>query len=130
MRAALARHDAILRAAIADADGDVVKTTGDGLMAVFSGAGRAPRPRRSPRSAPCSPSRGPTPCPLRVRMGIHTGEAEPRGGDYFGPAVNRAARIMAAGHGGQVLLSASTAALARRAACRDGARSATSASTG
>ena len=50
--------------------------------------------------------------PLRVRMGMHAGEAQPRGGDYFGPPVNRAARIMAAGHGGQVLLSALAAELA------------------
>jgi class 3 adenylate cyclase len=45
---------------------------------------------------------------LRVRMGLHTGVAVERDGDYFGPTVNRAARIMAAGHGGQVLLSATT----------------------
>jgi class 3 adenylate cyclase len=45
-------------------------------------------------------------------MGVHTGEVEERGGNYFGPAVNRAARLMAAGHGGQVLVSGTTAALA------------------
>lgn len=49
---------------------------------------------------------------LRVRMGLHTGETEERGGDYFGPAVNRAARLMASGHGGQVLCSQTTAGLA------------------
>ena len=48
---------------------------------------------------------------LPVRMGVGTGTAELRGGDYFGPALNRAARVMAAGHGGQVLLAASTAAV-------------------
>src|SRR5213078_3130135 len=48
---------------------------------------------------------------LRVRMGLHAGEAATRTGDYFGPVVNRAARIMAVGHGGQVLLSAAAAAL-------------------
>ena len=48
---------------------------------------------------------------LRVRMGLHTGEVDERDGDYFGPAVNRAARIMAAGHGGQMLVSAATAAV-------------------
>ena len=48
-------------------------------------------------------------CAIRVRMGIHTGEVESRGGDFFGPAVNRTARIMSAGHGGQVLLSEATA---------------------
>ena len=48
---------------------------------------------------------------IRVRMGLHTGEAEERDGDYFGTAVNRAARLMAVGHGGQVLCSQATAAL-------------------
>ena len=48
---------------------------------------------------------------LPVRMGIATGEAELRGEDYFGPALNRAARVMAAGHGGQILVAASTAAV-------------------
>ena len=51
---------------------------------------------------------------LPVRMGVATGEAERRGGDYFGPALNRAARVMAAGHGGQILVAASTAALVSR----------------
>ena len=51
--------------------------------------------------------------PLRVRMGLHTGSAELRGGDYFGPVLNRTARLMAAGHGGQVLCSQVTADLAR-----------------
>jgi len=46
-----------------------------------------------------------------VRMGIHTGEAEERGGDYFGPAVNRAARLMSVAHGGQVVCSEATAAM-------------------
>ena len=48
---------------------------------------------------------------LRVRMGVATGEAEERDGDYFGPVVNRAARVMAAGHGGQILVAAATAGL-------------------
>ena len=69
-------------------------------------------------------------CAIRVRMGIHTGEAESRGGDYFGPAVNRTARIMAAGHGGQILLSDATAALVDGRPPGDGARCAISASTG
>ena len=49
--------------------------------------------------------------PLRVRMGLHTGEAQRRGGDYFGAALNRAARLMSAGHGGQILCSAATGAV-------------------
>ncbi len=53
---------------------------------------------------------------LPVRMGIATGEAELRGGDYFGAVLNRAARVMAAGHGGQILLAESTAAAVPRPA--------------
>jgi predicted ATPase/class 3 adenylate cyclase len=111
MTAALARHDAILRDAIRAAAGQVVKTTGDGLMAVFPTAADGV-------SAGIAAQRGlvagtwPETGPLRVRMGLHAGDAERRGDDYFGPTVNRTARIMAAGHGGQVLLSAAAAALA------------------
>ena len=110
MRSALARHDVILRTAIADSNGDVVKSTGDGLMAVF------PAPVAA-ATAGIAAQRGlldekwPEMCAIRVRIGIHTGEAESRGGDFFGPAVNRTARIMAAGHGGQILVSGATAAL-------------------
>ena len=110
MRSALERHDAILREAIAGADGTVVKSTGDGLMAVFDapaaavGAGIAGQ-------LGLFAERWPDMCAIRVRMGIHTGDAEARGGDFFGPAVNRTARIMSAGHGGQILVSGSTAAL-------------------
>ena len=110
MRSALERHDGILRSAIADSGGEVVKTTGDGLMAVFAAPDGAV-------TAAVAAKRGlfaeawPTGCAIRVRIGIHTGEAESRGGDFFGPAVNRTARIMAAGHGSQVLLSDATAAV-------------------
>ena len=113
MRLALARHDAIIRTAVADSDGSIVKSTGDGLMAVFAiplGAVRAGiAAQRALLAEPW-----PEMCAIRVRIGIHTGEAESRGGDFFGPAVNRTARIMAAGHGGQILVSESTAALVRR----------------
>ena len=110
MKAALERHEVLLRDAITGADGEVVKTTGDGLMAAFA----APLPAVSAaivaqRTLIAEP--WPATCPIRVRIGVHTGEAEARGGDYFGPAVNRAARIMSAGHGGQILLSGATAAL-------------------
>ena len=89
----------------------MVKTTGDGMMAVFGGAiGAATASLVAQRGLIAEPW-GET-GPLRVRMGIHCGEAELRDGDYFGTTVNRAARIMAAGHGGQVLLSASAASLA------------------
>ena len=110
MQTALERHDAILRTAIADGEGQVVKTTGDGLMAVFGAPAAAVSAAMWAQRALFAEV-WPATCPIRVRMGIHSGEAESRGGDYFGPAVNRAARIMAAGHGGQVLVSGATAAL-------------------
>ena len=75
------------------------------------------RPPRRPWQRPwmpkssCGAEGWPTPSPIRVRMGLHTGEAEFRDGDYFGIAVNRAARLTAVGHGGQVLCSAATAGL-------------------
>ena len=110
MKGALERHEVLLRDAIAGAEGEVVKTTGDGLMAVFvapvAAVEAAIAAQRSLASEPW-----PATCPIKVRMGIHTGEAEARGGDYFGPAVNRTARIMAVGHGGQILLSGVTAGL-------------------
>src|SRR6188474_2278023 len=110
MRAALARHEVILGAAIAEADGEVVKTTGDGLMAVFAEPPRAVTAAVAAQRALLAET-WPTGCAIRVRIGIHTGEAESRGGDFFGPAVNRTARIMSAGHGSQVLLSDATVAL-------------------
>ena len=110
MRHALERHDSILRTAVTAAGGQVVKTTGDGLMAVFGSAAEAVRAclsgQRSLVEEPWQETG-----PLRVRMGLHSGEAQPRGDDYFGPAVIRGARIMAVGHGGQVLLSGTSAAL-------------------
>ncbi len=111
MPAALSRHDAILREAIETHGGTVVKTTGDGMMAVFGGAIDATSASLAAQRALIAEPWGEA-GPLRVRMGVHCGEAEQRGGDFFGTTVNRTARIMAAGHGGQVLLSASAGALA------------------
>jgi predicted ATPase/class 3 adenylate cyclase len=110
MKRALERHDSILLNAVTGGGGQVVKMTGDGLMAVFGSAAEAVR-------ACLAAQRGlveepwPETGVLRVRMGLHSGEAQQRGNDYFGPAVIRSARIMAVGHGGQVLLSAASAAL-------------------
>ena len=114
MRPALAEHDALLNTAVTTNGGVIVKTTGDGIHAVFASpsaglsaaldAQRALLDAQWPGIAPDS---------IRVRMGLHTGEAELRAGDYYGTAVNRAARIMSIGHGGQVLLSGTTAALIR-----------------
>jgi predicted ATPase/class 3 adenylate cyclase len=111
MGAALARHDAILRGAVEAVGGQVVKSTGDGMMAVFpavAGAVTASIDAQRQLAAEPWPETG----PIRIRIGLHAGEAERRGDDYFGPTVNRTARLMAAGHGGQVLLSAAAAALA------------------
>ena len=105
MRAALAVHDALVRAAIDEHSGYVFSTGGDGFAAAFSRAHDAIGAARKAQSALADRPL------LRVRMGIHTGEVQERDGDYFGPPVNRAARIMAAAHGGQVLVSSATAEL-------------------
>jgi predicted ATPase/class 3 adenylate cyclase len=108
MKQALERHDAIIEDAVAATGGHIVKTTGDGFMAVFDGpaAGvEAALDAQQRLAHETWPGTG----PLRVRMALHSGPADERGGDYFGPTVNRVARIMAAGHGGQVLLSGAVA---------------------
>ena len=101
MRMALAAHDEVLRTAIEAHGGFVFKHTGDGVCAAFA----------SPRSAVDAAMAAQRAVELPVRMGIATGEAELREGDYFGAVLNRAARVMAAGHGGQILLADSTAGL-------------------
>jgi predicted ATPase/class 3 adenylate cyclase len=111
MRDALERHDAILRAAVESSNGQVVKNIGDGFMAVFRSAVDGVSACLKAQHGLAHEPWGQT-GPLRVRMGLHAGEAATREGDYYGPTLNRAARIMSAGHGGQVLLSAAAAALA------------------
>src|SRR5271165_2201492 len=101
MRVALAAHDLVLRGAIETHGGWLFKHTGDGVCAAFA----------SPRSALDAAVAAQRKLELPVRMGIATGEAELREGDYFGAVLNRAARVMAAGHGGQILLAESTAGL-------------------
>jgi predicted ATPase len=101
MRVALAAHDDVLHSAVEDNGGWLFKHTGDGVCAAFA----------SPRSAVDAAVAAQRALELPVRIGIATGEAELRGEDYFGPALNRAARVMAAGHGGQILLADSTANL-------------------
>src|SRR4029453_18637159 len=100
MRVALARHDEILRKAVETHDGAIVKTTGDGLHAAFATANHAIASPLTAQVALVAES-WPLPEPLLVRMGVHTGAGEERDGDYYGPAINRAARIAAAAHGGQ-----------------------------
>ena len=104
MGMALARHDEILREAVEGQGGVVVKTTGDGIHAAFGAPAGALAAALAAQRALAAARWGAT-GPLRVRMGIHTGAVEFRDGDYFGPALNRAARLMAIGHGGQVLVS-------------------------
>ncbi len=104
MRLALARHDDMLRVAVETNKGSVVKTTGDGILAVFEETSDALRASVAAQQKLADTDWGTT-GPIRVRMGIHTGDAEERNGDFFGPSVNKAARIMASGHGGQVLVS-------------------------
>ena len=101
MRAALVVHDKVLRTAIEKHGGHVFKHTGDGVVAAFA----------SPMSAVEAAVVAQQSLELPVRMGIATGEAELRDEDYFGTVLNRAARVMAAGHGGQILLAESTAGL-------------------
>jgi predicted ATPase/class 3 adenylate cyclase len=101
MQAALAAHDEVLRRNVERHRGQVVKHTGDGIMAVFASANDAVAAAVGAQAE----------LELPVRMGLHTGEAELRDGDYFGPTLNRAARIMGAGHGGQILSSSATASL-------------------
>ncbi len=114
MKSALARHDEILRDAIATHDGHVVKMTGDGAHAAFRDAPSALLAARAAQVALAAEGWGST-GPLRVRIGLHTGPAEARDGDYFGTAVNRAARLMSAAHGGQVVVSLTTEELLRDA---------------
>ncbi len=101
MRAELAAHDDASRAAVEGRGGWLFKHTGDGVCAAFGSA-------RAAVEAAIDAQRL---LGLPVRMGIATGEAEQRGDDYFGAALNRAARVMAVGHGGQILLSVTTAGL-------------------
>ena len=110
MREALVRHDEILRKAVLAADGHVFSTGGDGLGAVFSRAGNAVAAAVDAQLALIGEP-WPEPIDLRVRMGVHTGEVHERDGDYFGPPVNLAARLMGAANGGQVVVSALTAGL-------------------
>lgn len=110
MRVALPKHDAILHEAIAANNGQIIKTTGDGMHAVFVTALDAIHATLAAQNQLEAPLAG---LEIKVRMGLHTCEAEMRAGDYYGQAVNRAARIMSIGHGGQILLSAITAELVR-----------------
>ncbi|MEO8738511.1 MAG: tetratricopeptide repeat protein [Casimicrobiaceae bacterium] len=110
MRSALARHDELTRAAVEQHRGRVVKTTGDGFHAVFDDPldALAATLKLQLSLADSEATGGVS---LRVRSGLHAGVDERRDNDYFGPVVNRAARIMSSAHGGQILVSQAVVSL-------------------
>ena len=112
MRLALARHDFLLRETISAQEGFIFKTVGDAFCAAFA---TAPSALTAALTAQLALAAEPwaAETPLRVRMALHVGAAEERDGDYFGPALNRAARLLSAGHGGQTLLSLAAQELTR-----------------
>jgi predicted ATPase/class 3 adenylate cyclase len=112
MPGALARHQAILHTSIQVHNGVVFKTVGDGVCAAFARAPDALSAALAAQRALHTAAWGST-GPLRVRMALHTGLAEERDADYFGSPLNRLARLLACGHGGQVLLSLATEELVR-----------------
>src|SRR4051812_14108996 len=114
MQPALARHDAIVTDAFTSSGGTVFKHTGDGVCAGFASArdaiaGAASAQRRLEAADWGELGK------LRVRMAVHAGEAAQRGDDWFGPALNRSARLMGIAHGGQVVVSSAGVDLARDA---------------
>jgi predicted ATPase/class 3 adenylate cyclase len=112
MQTALARHDEILRDATEQHGGYVFKTVGDAFCCAFLTAPDALEAALETQRRLIS-SEWEHIGPLRVRMALHTGVAEERDGDYFGPPVNRVARLLSAAHGGQMLLSLPTQELVR-----------------
>ena len=103
MAASLAKHDQIMRSVIDANRGHVFSTGGDAFAVAFGSVGAAIAAATTIQLQLLGAD-WPGP-PIKIRMGIHTGMAQERDGDYFGPVLNRAARIMSAGHGGQILLS-------------------------
>ena len=114
MQDAVRRHDALMRTAIVDHNGHVFKTVGDAFCSAFARPEDAVAAilaaQRALAAEDFSAVDG-----LRVRAAIHTGTADERDGDYFGPAVNRVARLLAIGHGGQMLVSGVTSDLVQGA---------------
>src|SRR5206468_7415709 len=113
MRTALARHDAILRSSIEGHDGYIFKTVGDAFCAAFVTAPEALAAAIEAQQRLEAEPWGEV-GPPRVRMALQSGAAELRDDDYFGPPLNRVARLLSAGHGGQVLISLTTAELLRQ----------------
>lgn len=107
MEAALERHDDILRGTVEDYGGRVFKMVGDACYAAFLSPEEALRAALAAQRALCA-ERWQDPIDLRVRKALHTGTAQERSGDYFGRSLNRVARLLSVGHGGQILLSSTT----------------------
>ncbi|HUX20761.1 MAG TPA: adenylate/guanylate cyclase domain-containing protein, partial [Spirochaetia bacterium] len=108
----LQRHDTLLRAVIEGAEGYIFKTVGDAFCAAFSTCTAAISAVLELQRRMLE-TNWKVPNGLRVRAAVHVGEAVERDNDYFGPSVNKIARILSAGHGGQTLVSATVAELAR-----------------
>jgi predicted ATPase/class 3 adenylate cyclase len=109
MSSTLNQHDKVMRSAVGDSNGHVFSTAGDSYAVAFARPDQALQAAIAAQAGLTDLAVGDI--PLKVRMAVHTGSAEERGGDYFGPAVNRAARLMSTGNGRQVLVSAATAEL-------------------
>src|SRR5437762_5344193 len=100
MGATLARHDALARETIVSANGYVFKTVGDAFCAAFAMAADAVAAALSVQLA-LDAEPWPEATPIKVRMALHTGAVETRDRDYFGQTLNRVARLLSTGHGGQ-----------------------------
>jgi class 3 adenylate cyclase len=109
MELALRRHDEILRASIGAHTGYVFSTAGDAFCAAFQEAASATSAAAAAQES-LRQETWPAGTEIAVRMGLHTGTADERDGDYFGPTLNRAARLMSTAHGGQVVMTSVTAA--------------------
>ena len=112
MSEALARHDELLKSAIEARGGYVFKTVGDAFCAAFGTATDALEAALASQRALLEEGWADEIEAIRVRMALHAGEAEERGGDYFGPTLNRVARLLSTGHGGQILVSRAARELA------------------
>ena len=112
MRTALARHNALMRKAIVGANGHVFKTVGDAFCAAFAAAPDAVSAVLAAQLAIVNEP-WPRETPIKVRMALHTGTVETRDDDYFGHPLNRVARLLSTGHGGQTILSQTTYELVR-----------------
>ncbi|MFL5735692.1 MAG: tetratricopeptide repeat protein [Chloroflexia bacterium] len=113
MKVDIAAHDSMIREAIEGNGGFVFKTIGDAFWAVFATAPQALATAVVAQKALYNHQWEPEAGPLRVRMAVHTGVAEERIGDYYGPTIDRTAGLLSAGHGGQTLLSRASEELVR-----------------